>query len=364
MDEQVRKLAEETLGRYEALTEELSNPDIFNDQRRYREVAKEHARLKKGADLCRAFLEAVQESADARELAQGAESGEEREFFAEEARSAEERAGELAEEIRAELIDRDPNDDKDVIIEIRAGAGGDEAALFAGELLEMYARYAERLGFRHRVMSSSPAEVGGYKEATLEIEGDGAYSVFKHEGGTHRVQRVPKTESQGRIHTSTATVAVLPEAEEVEIEINQNDLEIDVYRSSGPGGQSVNTTDSAVRITHKPTGLVVTCQNEKSQLQNKEQALRILRSRLLEREMRERAEREGAMRLSQVGTGDRSMKIRTYNFPQGRVTDHRVNLTTHNLEAVLGGELEEFTQALAAKERAERLAAEAAGTAT
>jgi peptide chain release factor 1 len=292
----------------------------------------------------------------------GAESAEEREFFAAEAQAAEERAEELAEEIRAEIIDRDPNDDKDVIIEIRAGAGGDEAALFAGELHDMYTRYADRLGFNHRTLASSPAEVGGYREVTVEIEGDRAYSVFKHEGGTHRVQRVPKTESQGRIHTSTATVAVLPEAEDVEIEINPGDLEIDVYRSSGPGGQSVNTTDSAVRITHKPTGLVVTCQNEKSQLQNKEQALRILRSRLLEREMRERREQEGAMRLAQVGTGDRSAKVRTYNFPQGRITDHRVGVTSHNLEAVLNGELDEFTQALAAKERADKLAAEAAGT--
>ena len=362
MDEQIIKLAEETLGRYNALTEELSDPDIFSDQRRYREVAKEHARLRRGAELCQALLDAVAEMREARELVPTAETAEEREFFAAEAQAAEERAEELAEKIRAEIIDRDPNDDKDVIIEIRAGAGGDEAALFAGELHDMYTRYADRLGFKHRTLASSPAEVGGYREVTVEIEGDGAYSVFKHEGGTHRVQRVPKTESQGRIHTSTATVAVLPEAEDVEVEISTGDLEIDVYRSSGPGGQSVNTTDSAVRITHKPTGLVVTCQNEKSQLQNKEQALRILRSRLLEREMRERREQEGAMRLAQVGTGDRSAKVRTYNFPQGRITDHRVGVTSHNLEAVLNGELDEFTQALAAKERADKLAAEAAGT--
>jgi peptide chain release factor 1 len=362
MEDQVVKLAEETLGRYNALTEELSDPDIYSDQRRYREVAKEHARLRRGAELCQSFLEAITEMREARELVPGAESAEEREFFAAEAQAAEERAEELAEEIRAELIDRDPNDDKDVILEIRAGTGGDEAALFAGELVDMYTRYADRLGFKHRTLASNPAEVGGYKEVVVEIEGDRAYSVFKHEGGTHRVQRVPKTESQGRIHTSTATVAVMPEAEDVEIAINPGDLEIDVYRSSGPGGQSVNTTDSAVRITHKPTGLVVTCQNEKSQLQNKEQALRILRSRLLEREMRERREQEGAMRLAQVGSGDRSAKVRTYNFPQGRITDHRVNLTSHNLEATLGGELEEFTQALAAKERADKLAAEAAGT--
>jgi peptide chain release factor 1 len=362
MDDQIIKLAEETLGRYNALTEELSDPSIFSDQRRYREVAKEHARLRRGAELCQELLDSVTEMREARELVPTAETAEEREFFAAEAQAAEERAEELAEEIRAEIIDRDPNDDKDVIIEIRAGAGGDEAALFAGQLYDMYARYADRLGFKHRTLASSPAEVGGYREVAVEIEGDGAYSVFKHEGGTHRVQRVPKTESQGRIHTSTATVAVLPEAEDVEIDISPGDLEIDVYRSSGPGGQSVNTTDSAVRITHKPTGLVVTCQNEKSQLQNKEQALRILRSRLLEREMRERREQEGAMRFAQVGTGDRSAKVRTYNFPQGRITDHRVGVTSHNLEAVLNGELDEFTQALAAKERADKLAAEAAGT--
>jgi peptide chain release factor 1 len=362
MDDQIVKLAEETLGRYNALTEQLSDPNIFSDQRRYTGVAKENARLRHGADLCKELLDSIQEMREARELVPTAESAEEREFFTSEAQAAEERAEELAEEIRAELIDRDPNDDKDVILEIRAGTGGDEAALFAGELYDMYTRYADRLGFKHRTLASSPAEVGGYKEVTVEMEGDRAYSVFKHEGGTHRVQRVPKTESQGRIHTSTATVAVLPEAEDVEIEINPGELEIDVYRSSGPGGQSVNTTDSAVRITHKPTGLVVTCQNEKSQLQNKEQALRILRSRLLEREMRERREQEGAMRLSQVGTAARSAKIRTYNFPQGRITDHRVGLTSHNLEAALNGELEEFTQTLAAKERADKLAAEAAGT--
>jgi peptide chain release factor 1 len=361
MDDQIIKLAEETLGRYNALTEELSDPNIFSDQRRYRGVAKEHARLRRGAELCQSLLDSVSEMREARELVPTAESAEEREFFAAEAQAAEERAEELAEEIRTEIIDRDPNDDKDVIIEIRAGAGGDEAALFAGQLYDMYTRYADRLGFKHRTLASSPAEVGGYREVALEIEGDGAYSVFKHEGGTHRVQRVPKTESQGRIHTSTATVAVLPEAEDVEIDISPGELEIDVYRSSGPGGQSVNTTDSAVRITHKPTGLVVTCQNEKSQLQNKEQALRILRSRLLEREVRERREQEGAMRLAQVGTGDRSAKVRTYNFPQGRITDHRVGLTSHNLEGVLNGELDEFTQALAAKERADKLAAEAAG---
>ena len=362
MDDQVIKLAGETLGRYEALTKELSDPNIYNDQRHYAEVAKEHARMRRGAEMSQELLDAVAAEREARELVPQAEDAEEREFYAAEAREAEEKIEELSETIRTELIDRDPNDDKDVIIEIRAGAGGDEAALFAGELMEMYSRYAERLRFKHDTLSSSPAEVGGYREVSLEVQGDGAFSVFKHEGGTHRVQRVPKTESQGRIHTSTATVAVLPEAEDVDVQVNQGDLEIDVYRSSGPGGQSVNTTDSAVRITHKPTGLVVTCQNEKSQLQNKEQAMKILKSRLLEREMQERAQEEGALRQAQVGTGDRSAKVRTYNFPQGRVTDHRVGVTSHNLEATLGGDLEEFTRALAAKERSEKLAAEAAGT--
>jgi peptide chain release factor 1 len=362
MDGQVLKLAEETLGRYEALTKELSDPSIYNDQRHYAEVAKEHSRMRRGAEMSQELLDAVEAEKEARELVPQAEDAETREYYEAEAREAEEKIEELSEKIRTELIDRDPNDGKDVIIEIRAGAGGDEAALFAGELMDMYSRYAERLRFKHDTLSSSPAEVGGYREVSLEIQGDGAFSVFKHEGGTHRVQRVPKTESQGRIHTSTATVAVLPEAEDVDVQINSGDLEIDVYRSSGPGGQSVNTTDSAVRITHKPTGLVVTCQNEKSQLQNKEQAMKILKSRLLEREMQERAQEEGALRQAQVGTGDRSAKVRTYNFPQGRITDHRVGVTSHNLEATLGGDLEEFTQALAAKERSEKLAAEAAGT--
>ena len=251
------------------------------------------------------------------------------------------RLEELEEEIRLAMVERDPNDDKNVIVEIRAGTGGDEAALFAGDLYKMLTRYAEERGFSTEVLSQSASEVGRLQGGHLRgARATGAYSVFKFEGGTHRVQRVPETESQGRIHTSTATVAVLPEAEEVEVEIDPNDLQIDVYRSSGPGGQSVNTTDSAVRITHKPTGIVVSMQDEKSQLQNKDRAMRVLRARLYERELAEQQAKIASERKAQVGSGERSEKVRTYNFPQGRVTDHRIKLTSHNLDGVLGGELD------------------------
>ncbi len=270
------------------------------------------------------------------------------------------RIAELEEQIRLAMVETDPNDAKNVIVEIRGGAGGDEAALFAGDLLKMLTRYAEERGFETELLSTSPAEVGGFKEVTLEIRGDGAYSVFKFEGGTHRVQRVPVTESQGRIHTSTATVSVLPEAEEVDVEIDPNDLQIDVYRSSGPGGQSVNTTDSAVRITHKPSGLVVSMQDEKSQLQNREKAMRVLRARLYEQAMAEQQAELAADRRAQVGTGDRAEKIRTYNYGERRVTDHRIKLTVHNLDAVLAGELDELTAALVADEKRRRLEAQAA----
>jgi peptide chain release factor 1 len=254
------------------------------------------------------------------------------------------------------LLPKDPNDQKNVVLEIRAGAGGQEAALFAGDLLGMYRRYAERRGWKTEVLSSSPSDLGGFKEVVLEIRGEGAYSRLKHESGVHRVQRIPETESGGRIHTSTATVAVLPEAEEVEVAVRPEDIQVDVFRSSGPGGQSVNTTDSAVRLTHKPTRIVISVQEERSQLQNREKAMRYLRARLLKLEQDRQQQEEADARRAQVGTGERSEKIRTYNFPQSRVTDHRVGLTSHRLDGILGeGELDEFVEALAAWERAQQL---------
>jgi peptide chain release factor 1 len=265
----------------------------------------------------------------------------------------------LAEEIRLAMVEGDPNDDKNVIVEIRAGTGGDEAAIFAGDLFKMLTRYAVERGFSTEILSQSVAEQGGFKEVTFEVGGNGAFSVFKYEGGTHRVQRVPETESQGRIHTSTATVAVLPEAEEVEVEIDPGDLQVDVYRSSGPGGQSVNTTDSAVRLTHLPTGIVVSMQDEKSQLQNREKAMRVLRARLYDRQLEEQQAAIASERKAQVGSGMRSEKIRTYNFPQGRVTDHRIKMTSHDLTGVLDGGLSGFTDALAAEEKRQLLEAQA-----
>ncbi|MGV1049483.1 MAG: peptide chain release factor 1 [Solirubrobacterales bacterium] len=351
----IDQLVEQIEARFAELEQQMSDPAVIGDRERYAGVGREYRELGPARELAREYATLKDDLEGARELLAEGEDAEMRRVVDE----APQRLAELEEEIRLAMVERDPNDDKSVIVEIRAGTGGDEAALFAGDLYKMLTRYAEERGFSTEVLSQSPSEVGGFKEVTLEVKGEGAYSVFKFEGGTHRVQRVPETESQGRIHTSTATIAVLPEAEEVEVEVDPNDLQIDVYRSSGPGGQSVNTTDSAVRITHKPTGIVVSMQDEKSQLQNKERAMRVLRARLYERVLAERQAKIASERKAQVGSGERSEKVRTYNFPQGRVTDHRIKLTSHNLDGVLGGDLSEFTEALAAEEKRQRLEAAA-----
>ncbi len=328
----------------------LADPDTHSDPKRLAELGKKHSDMATLVADIRRWRQAWSDLEEARAMADDPD-------MATMARDLEKEVEALEERIRDALIPSDPNDDKDVIIEIRSAAGGDEAALWAGDLLRMYEKYAERLGYRVETLEESPSEVGGYDKVTIAVKGRGAYSRFKYEGGVHRVQRVPKTESQGRIHTSTATVAVLPEAEEVEVEIDPSDVRVDVFRSTGPGGQSVNTTDSAVRITHLPTGLVVSCQDEKSQRQNKEKAFRILRARLLQAEQeRQRAEVAGERR-TQVGTGERSEKIRTYNFKENRVTDHRIGLTIRRLDQVLEGDLDPFVAALAAHDQAEKLAA-------
>jgi peptide chain release factor 1 len=349
-------LVEQIETRFAELERQMSDPEVIGDRERYAEVGREYRELQPARELVARWRMLSDDLEGARELLD--EDGDDAELrkVADEAPAQLEG---LEEEIRLAMVERDPNDDKNVLVEIRAGTGGDEAALFAGDLFKMLSRYAEERGFSTEPLSQAAADVGGFKEVTFAIKGEGAYSIFKYEGGTHRVQRVPETESQGRIHTSTATVAVLPEAEEVEVEVDPNDLQVDVYRSSGPGGQSVNTTDSAVRITHKPTGIVVSMQDEKSQLQNKDKAMRVLRARLLERELAEQQAKIASERKAQVGSGERSEKVRTYNFPQGRVTDHRIKLTSHNLDGVLGGDLGEFTDALAAEEKRRRLEAAA-----
>jgi peptide chain release factor 1 len=342
--------------RYQELASELSRPEVASDPERLRTLGKSYAELGQIVVPYRELREARRQAEEARSLAKEESDPEMAAYFGEEADRADAAAAALWERLEELLVPKDPNDDRNVVVEIRAGAGGQEAALWAGEVLELYRRYAERRRWKTDVLSSSPSDIGGFKEVVLEVRGRGAYSRLKHESGVHRVQRVPITEAGGRIHTSTATVAVLPEAEEVEVEIRPEDLEFETYRSSGPGGQSVNTTDSAVRITHKPTGISVACQEERSQLQNREKAMRYLRARLLRlEEERTRAERS-ATRSSQVGTGERAEKIRTYNFPDGRVTDHRIKLTSHRLQGILDGDIDEFVDALLARERAEQLA--------
>jgi peptide chain release factor 1 len=351
----IESLVEQIEARHAELERQMSDPEVIGDRQRYAEVGREYRELQHAHELAREYRTLTDDLEGARELL--AEDGDDPELR-KVVEEAPERLHELEEQIRLAMVERDPNDEKNVLVEIRAGTGGDEAALFGGDLYKMLTRYAEERGFTTEVLSQSPAEVGGFKEVTFAVKGEGAYSVFKYEGGTHRVQRVPQTESQGRIHTSTATVAVLPEAEDVEVEVDPNDLQIDTYRSTGPGGQSVNTTDSAVRITHKPTGLAVSMQDEKSQLQNRERAMRVLRARLYEQELARQQAEIASERKAQVGTGERSEKIRTYNFPQGRVTDHRVKVTSHDLDGVLGGHLDQFTDALSAEEKRRRLEAQ------
>ena len=345
-------LVEQIEERFAELGRQMVDPNVIGDRQRNADVGRAYSQLEPAAKLAAQWRHAQDDAAGAEELlADGTDDEELREML----NGARERIDALEEEIRLAMVSRDPNDDKHVLVEIQGGAGGEEAGLWAGDVYRMLTRYAERLGF-----TVEPLEVGEGKY-TFAIKGDGAYSVFKFEGGTHRVQRVPTTESQGRIHTSTATVAVLPEAEEVDVNVDPNDLQIDVYRSSGPGGQSVNTTDSAVRVTHRPSGIVVSMQDEKSQLQNREKALRVLRARLYERALAEQQAALAADRRSQVGTGERAEKIRTYNFAERRVKDHRINLTLYNLDAILAGELDELTDALQSDEKRRRLAEQTTG---
>ena len=340
--------------KYNKLNKKISDPEVINDSNKYQKLLKEHAKLKKIVDKYKDYKEVMNEIEEAEAILEE-EDDEMNELAEMELEELEPKREKLEEELPLMLIPDDPDDKKNVIFEIRAGAGGDEAGLFAADLYRMYSHYSEDQGWDVEIMNASESGVGGFKEITFNIKGDDVYKYLKYESGVHRVQRVPSTESSGRIHTSTATVAVLPEAEEVDVDINENDLDIDTFRSSGPGGQSVNTTDSAVRITHEPTGVVVSCQDEKSQHKNKDKAMRILRARIKEKKEEEkRAERDEA-RKSQVGTGDRSEKIRTYNFPQGRVSDHRINFTTHQLEKILDGELEPVIEALIEEDNIKRL---------
>lgn len=345
--------------RFTEIGEKINDPEVIADQETWRKLMKEHADLSPIVEKYREYRRAAETIAESNQLIAESDDRELRELAQEELLLAQETLKAAEEELKILLLPKDPNDDKNVIVEIRGGAGGDEAALFAAELFRMYSMYAELRRWKVETMNSNVTDIGGFKEISFSIEGKGAYSRLKFESGVHRVQRIPETESGGRIHTSTVTVAVLPEVEEVEVEINQNDIRIDVFRAGGPGGQCVNTTDSAVRITHLPTGLVVSCQDEKSQHKNKDKAMKILRSRLYDLLQSQQNEAIAKDRKSQVGTGDRSERIRTYNFPQGRVTDHRIGLTLHRIDAILNGDLDEIMDALTVAAQSEKLKEEA-----
>ena len=346
---------DDMLRHYEELMLELNNPSVAEDQRKFRKLMKEQADLAPIVDAYKQYKQAKQDVEDSLALLDEESDEEMKELAKEELADAKKRIEELEQELKILLLPKDPNDEKNVIVEIRAGAGGDEAALFASELYRMYVHYAESQHWKTEMINVSESGIGGMKEVEFMITGHGAYSKLKYESGVHRVQRVPETESGGRIHTSTATVAIMPEAEEFDVVIDDKDIRIDVMRASGNGGQCVNTTDSAVRLTHIPTGIVIYSQTEKSQLQNKEKAFRLLRSKLYDMELERRQNEEAAERRSQIGTGDRSEKIRTYNFPQGRVTDHRIKLTLHRLESILGGDLDEIIDSLIAADQAAKL---------
>ncbi len=347
---------EDILIKLEEIMHRLAEPDTGNDSTLMQKLLKEQAELQPIADAYREYKECEKTISDSLELLDEEKDEEMREMLKEELQEARSKKDELEHELKILLLPKDPNDQKNVIVEIRAGAGGDEAALFAYEVYRMYNKYAESHNWKTELISFNENGLGGFKEVTFMVNGNGAYSRLKYEKGVHRVQRVPETESQGRIHTSTITVAVMPEAEEIDFQLDLNDCKFDVFRASGNGGQCVNTTDSAVRLTHLPTGIVISCQDEKSQLKNKDKALKVLRSRLYEMELEKKHEEEAKERKSQVGTGDRSEKIRTYNFPQGRVTDHRIKLTLHKIDSVLNGDIDEIVDSLLAADQAEKLA--------
>lgn len=353
--ELLRRRTLEVIERHDELAHKMADPDVLEDSDRLREAAKEHSRLERAVEVGERYLRLLEELEQAEEMLAEEDDEELVEMARNEVDELRSKLDSLQDRLRRLLVPRDPHADRAAVLEIRAGAGGDEAALFAGDLHRMYSRYVSDRGWTMEVVSSNPGSAGGFKEIISVVRGDEAYGTLRYESGVHRVQRVPETESSGRIHTSAASVAVLPEAEEVDVEIDPTEITVDVFRASGPGGQSVNTTDSAVRITHEPTGLVVSCQDEKSQHKNRSRAMQVLRSRLLDLRIQQQEKKRDAKRRQQVGSGDRSAKIRTYNFPQNRVTDHRINLTLHRLEEILDGDLEELIDALRVAYAEERL---------